>query len=144
MLQLIYSSAATVTFSASDLRELLAFARNNNRSLDVTGMLLYQDGSFLQVLEGESEAVLSLYTKIEKDKRHSNIKLLLRKDIEEREFSEWSMGFFDATRTARNQGEGFVDFFSTATSTDPEEGRAKKALHQFKEGAWRQRVNVKD
>ena len=58
MLQLIYASAATVRFSVADLKHLLAIARANNESLGVSGMLVFQEGSFLQIIEGEDDAVL--------------------------------------------------------------------------------------
>ena len=57
LMHLIYSSAATQVFTPEDLAALLALARKKNASLAVTGMLLHIDGSFLQVLEGEPEAV---------------------------------------------------------------------------------------
>jgi len=52
LIQLIYVSAATNRFNPAELRELLRLARLKNQQLDVTGMLLYHEGSFLQVLEG--------------------------------------------------------------------------------------------
>ena len=72
VLQLGYASAATVEFSDDDLRELLAKSRSNNMAAGITGMLLYHEGSFLQVLEGPSEAVEHLYARIRRDKRHGN------------------------------------------------------------------------
>ena len=49
----IYASASTVSFTKDEITELLAIAQRNNGALGVTGMLLYEDGSFFQVLEGE-------------------------------------------------------------------------------------------
>ncbi|NJO83577.1 MAG: BLUF domain-containing protein, partial [Blastochloris sp.] len=39
------------------LREILVKARDKNRRLNVTGMLLYRDRFFIQALEGEQEVV---------------------------------------------------------------------------------------
>ena len=47
----------------------------------------------MQLLEGEESAVNSLYRKIEKDRRHTEIKLLLKEPITHRNFSNWTMGF---------------------------------------------------
>lgn len=142
MLQLIYTSAATVQFSQKQLKELLHKARQNNESLGVSGMLVYNEGSFLQILEGEEESLTALYEKIEKDERHDNVKLLLRKEIEERSFGEWKMGFFDASRSAEKL-EGFSDFFRADIPFDEDDAdRAKSVLMQFREGQWRQAVSV--
>lgn len=59
----------------------------------MSGLLLYCNQSFLQVLEGETEPVEALYQKIEKDPRHDKLRLLSRAPITVRKFPEWSMGF---------------------------------------------------
>lgn len=144
MIQIIYASAATVPFSVADLKQLLTIARANNKSLGVSGMLVYHKGSFLQVLEGSDDAVLHLYAKIEEDKRHDNIQLLLRSTIEERSFGEWQMGFYDASGSMHDDDAGFVDFFrKRSVFDDSDADRARAVLMQFREGAWRGRVNVK-
>lgn len=143
MIQLIYTSAATVEFSREDLIELLDRARQNNEGLEVSGMLVYQDGSFLQILEGEEEKVIPLYEKIEKDPRHGEVKLILRSEIEERSFGDWKMGFYDATRQAARKVPGYFDFFRAGPPFSKSEiDRARKVLLQFREGAWRQQVEI--
>ncbi len=143
MLQLIYTSAATVDFTASDLQQLLKTARKNNESIEVSGMLLFHEGSFLQILEGEEEDVVSLYALIEKDDRHTNTRVLLKAEIEERSFEDWKMGFYDSSGVANQGIDGFVDSFrQQASSDDSEADIAKKALIQFRDGAWRQHVDT--
>ena len=70
MLQVIYASAATRLLNKDELRSLLTVARRNNTELGVSGMLLHDAGSFLQVLEGPPEAVTMLMARIESDPRH--------------------------------------------------------------------------
>ena len=53
MYSLIYVSIATKPFSAAELVDLLKHARRNNEKAEVTGMLLYKEGNFMQALEGE-------------------------------------------------------------------------------------------
>ena len=108
MLQTIYASAAVKPFTREDLVELLKIARQRNTAADISGMLLYHDGSFLQVLEGPDKNVDELFAKVQKDPRHTRILLLLRGTIQKREFENWSMGFVDTTRLAERT-EGFVD-----------------------------------
>lgn len=92
LIHCIYASAASREFTPEELDELLVVARRNNEALGVTGMLLYEKGSFFQILEGPSEAVEPLYAKIGTDKRHASISKLILEPIEERNFPNWSMG----------------------------------------------------
>jgi uncharacterized Fe-S cluster-containing MiaB family protein len=136
MLQIVYASAATVPFGQSDLIELLKIARQKNSAVDISGMLLYNAGSFLQVLEGPDENVDALYAKIQKDTRHARFLLLSRKAIQEREFEKWSMGFVNATRVDIKV-EGFVDYVGRLKSMTLDSTIACKMLKRFQEGAWR-------
>jgi hypothetical protein len=136
MLQIVYASAAIVPFSQSDLIELLKIARERNSAADVSGMLLYNAGSFLQVLEGPDEKVSALFQKIEKDARHARCLLLSRRAIAEREFERWSMGFVNTTGAAPKV-EGFVDYVARLKSMTLDKTGAFKMLRAFQEGAWR-------
>ena len=138
---MIYASAATVDFSAEDLHALLEVARKNNKALDVTGMLIYHNGSFLQVLEGEKDVVETLFKHIDKDSRHSNVRILLRGEIDERHFAEWQMGFYDTSTSAVASHSGFFDFFRSDAVLDDAD-RARQVLQQFRNGAWRQQVET--
>jgi hypothetical protein len=91
--QIIYSSAAVAPFSEAELAVLLERARANNTRLEVTGMLLYHEGSFLQVIEGPHAVLDALFETIGRDKRHHRVMMLLNRSVEERHFGEWSMGF---------------------------------------------------
>lgn len=134
----IYSSVETVEFSQDDILSLLEKARLNNSTLGITGMLLYDSGSFFQVLEGAPEKVTSLLEVIQKDKRHDKVVKIIYEDIEERDFSEWTMGFSGFTRQELMNIEGMNDFFqSNKYYTDLDEGRAKMLLKAFKDGKWR-------
>lgn len=94
--QLIYVSAATQPFSDDGLYALLAQARAHNQARDLTGLLLYSDGLFLQVLEGTKAAVHQLYHgRVAHDSRHTHLRLLADGPAAERIFPDWSMGFLD-------------------------------------------------
>ena len=136
MRQVIYASAATVSFSQSDLIELLKIARQRNSAVDISGMLLYNAGSFLQVLEGPDENIDALFAKIQKDTRHARCLLLSRKTIQEKEFENWSMGFVDITRVAERI-EGFVDYAMQLKTMTLDKTRARKILSRFQSGDWR-------
>ena len=58
MYHLIYRSQATAAFNAAQLTSLLEQARAFNRRQNLTGLLLCTpDQQFLQVLEGDEQAV---------------------------------------------------------------------------------------
>lgn len=93
MYQLIYGSTATKDMTEADILQILETSRRNNGEKNITGLLLYKDGNFLQVLEGEKQLVKDLAVKIAKDERHRNMMIYVQREIEAREFSDWSMGF---------------------------------------------------
>jgi|AMZC01.1.fsa_nt_AMZC01003299.1_3 hypothetical protein len=93
LIQLIYASSARQLLSQDEIMAILEVSRKNNAERNITGILLYKDGNFLQVLEGDEEAVTWLYQTIERDQRHKGLILLARRKIAQREFPDWSMGF---------------------------------------------------
>jgi hypothetical protein len=93
LIQLIYVSNAPHEMENAELTEILEVAARNNAAREITGMLLYANGSFLQILEGESAAVDAIFERISRDPRHANIFVLEREAISERSFPHWRMGF---------------------------------------------------
>ncbi len=92
MRQLLYVSNTDRGLSPDVIDDILEVSRRNNRLLYLTGILLYIDGGFLQVLEGEESAVRDTYLRISNDKRHWGAKLLLDRQSP-RAFVGWNMGF---------------------------------------------------
>lgn len=138
MIHLIYCSATSRELSTKELEEILEQSRANNAKAGLTGMLLYEDGAFFQVLEGEAEAVETLYGKIEQDERHTRVMKLIAEPIEEREFGEWTMGYPKVTRQDLQEIPGLNDFFAEGRSfLDLEPGRARTLMAAFKKGKWR-------
>jgi hypothetical protein len=77
-----------------DLIDILTEAVNFNSHNDITGVLYYGNGYFLQYLEGEKEQVESLfYNLILKDPRHQNCEIIFSERSEQRLFKHWSMKF---------------------------------------------------
>ena len=98
MFYLIYVSSAIKLMHDDELLLLLEKARENNSRLGITGMLLYKEGNFMQMLEGEKKTVLELYDAIKKDERHKDIVTIVSGDIKERNFENWTMGFYDMNK----------------------------------------------
>lgn len=93
--RLIYVSTAIEPFSQEQLEELARLASEFNLTQGITGELFYSGGTFMQVLEGERDAVESLFASIERDHRHAFIKPILRAAGKERLFERWAMGLCD-------------------------------------------------
>ncbi len=90
---LIYFSSSVKPFQEADLVSLLQQSRKHNSEVGITGVLLYVRGRILQVLEGDKQAVESLYKRIEEDIRHTNVSLALSRPITQRLFAKWTMGY---------------------------------------------------
>lgn len=93
--QLAYVSRAVGTWTRPDLIALLRQARVRNEARGITGVLLFRNGSFLQLLEGERDEVEALFDLILLDPRHEGTALIWDAEASHRWFADWSMGFRD-------------------------------------------------
>lgn len=113
MIHLIYVSSARVPFTTDELHALLEVSCTNNEKLGITGMLLYKGGNFLQILEGEEQAVTAMYDRVRKDPRHHDVTRILQEPIAERFFAEWSMGFGNLDDPTITTWPGYSDIMQT-------------------------------
>jgi len=138
--ELIYASSETRPIPPAELASILALARQKNAALGVTGMLLYEGGSFLQLLEGEEAPVEQTFQTISRDSRHNNIVVLSRSKVESRGFAEWSMGLLGVSTEFRKL-PGINDFLRTgAAGLSSQRAIANRVLKGFREGMYRQFV----
>ncbi|GAB4208148.1 MAG: hypothetical protein Fur0019_13530 [Tibeticola sp.] len=93
MIRLIYASRAAPNFGPADVHHILRTSRRNNPLLGLTGVLVMADGYFLQALEGARSRVNNLYARILLDRRHTDSAILSYRDIDRRDFGDWSMGY---------------------------------------------------
>lgn len=94
--QSIYSSQASRPMQASDLEQILEDARAGNVARDVTGVLIYSDAVFVQVLEGERVTVEALVESIRADDRHHSMKVFHAAEVPQRAFADWRMAYVSA------------------------------------------------
>jgi hypothetical protein len=113
MLSLTYMSTASTPFEPKQMTALLLQSRENNERRGLTGMLLFKDGRFMQVLEGATDDVRERYAVISADPRHTDIKTLLEEPIEQRRFPLWSMGLPDPADADLRKAPGYDSFFET-------------------------------
>lgn len=141
LIHCIYANAACGDLGTQELSDQLEAARENNARLGLTGMLLYAEGSFFQVLEGPADVVDALYAKLERDQRHEQVTLIIKEPIPRRYFDDWSMGFCKISREELAGMSGVNDFFgSGGTMISVDAGRAKKLLAAFRDGRWRKKL----
>jgi hypothetical protein len=140
--QLCYISRAAVPFSTVDLTTLLEKSRESNQALDVTGLLLYDNGSFIQLLEGPMGNVVKTFSKVIGDPRHTGVQILFQANVEQRTFPEWDMGFCDPRDATLKGLPGYSEFFSTGFSLDQFKRGSKARLFfiQFRDGIWRSKL----
>ncbi|MCC5612982.1 BLUF domain-containing protein [Nostoc sp. CHAB 5834] len=89
---IVYFSSSISLFQETDLISLLQQSRSHNVTAGITGILLINQGSIVQVLEGRQETIKALYKQIEKDQRHTDVIKIVDCPIKERLFARWSMG----------------------------------------------------
>lgn len=95
LFQLVYTSiyrAGRVDSELSALRSILSVSRRNNHDAGVTGFLIFDRDSFLQVLEGPRDALDATMARIVRDDRHRDVAVLGTKPIKQRTFHAWTMG----------------------------------------------------
>jgi hypothetical protein len=102
MKNIVYMSTSVTLLDDDQLIDILNSARKNNFKHNITGVLLYSEGVFIQVLEGNEADVDAIFSKIQADARHKNMITLIDKPIEQRDFADWAMGFLtvDADKVA--------------------------------------------
>ncbi|WP_397541610.1 BLUF domain-containing protein [Roseovarius salis] len=80
-----------VGFSFQRVEEILQESRRNNATAKVTGALIYDNWTFLQWIEGEKANVRQIFERINNDSRHTDIRILTVRKLNDRWFPDWSM-----------------------------------------------------
>jgi hypothetical protein len=128
---LFYCSLAKEDISKDDILNILKCSRDNNKKIEVTGILLYwkKTNQFLQLLEGEKNVISNLYDKICKDNRHSLSKIIYQEDIIERGFMSWNMAFKNIDEIDTSGIDGFSEFLKLGFTNERTKVSPSKAIH---------------
>ncbi len=89
--RVVYRSNAVRALSPAELHDLTRVAQSRNQRESVTGLMLYDDRSFFQWLEGPARGVASVMDSIVVDQRHTNVEILDNSTAETRMFGDWNM-----------------------------------------------------
>ena len=113
--QIMYSSQATEPMTVTGLEAILTDARTGNEARDVTGALVYVDGVFFQIIEGDKDVVHKLMASIASDSRHHSVKIFYEAEVNVRAFESWSMAYLSATAEQMSKWAGLP---GTATAEE--------------------------
>jgi hypothetical protein len=89
--RLIYTSRVARHVRHTDAEQIALAATERNERLGITGLLLYTPSHFIQVLEGVDNAVTTTVSRIGQDARHSNLRIVDDREVDDREFGAWAM-----------------------------------------------------
>ncbi len=109
--QLVYVSNRKPTCTQEEIEKILSSCKKNNPSLSITGVLLYSDTKFIQLVEGDAKVIMALYDKIKTDSRHTNPMMISYNPIKEKSFPSWHMG-------TKNIPKNSVEFKTDITDDD--------------------------
>jgi len=129
LIHLVYLSVSSAILSEEELDIFLSEIRKNNQKLGVTGLLLYNDEFFIQVIEGTRDTIHNLFNVIKTDPRHSNIVKLLDEPIASRAFPDWSMGFRRMNDDKTSNIPGFSTFMHAEHPEVVPKGITKEVMY---------------
>jgi acylphosphatase len=115
----------------SELAALLTQSRKNNSESDITGVLMYADGTFIQVLEGEKKAVEHLFEIIQRDPRHKNVIEIVSGEEEKRTFPDWLMAFLTPESGKMTELAGYINPLNTDLFKDDRDNTILTVLRTF-------------
>ena len=107
--RITYTSIATISLDQRALLDLLHAARGFNKFDDITGLLIHDEGHFLQVIEGPANAIDNLAQRLKRDRRHSQVEIHEDALVERRLFPDWAMGLGEFTDPTLACLPGFLD-----------------------------------
>lgn len=90
-----YISFENHRLDRKDILEIARISRIKNELRGITGVLMFHDGLFLQVLEGPDADIEQLLARLRMDGRHRDVRILLDELISTRHFPDWAMALVD-------------------------------------------------
>ena len=117
---MIYISEAYEQICYSDIQKILESSKAHNSRDDITGLLVYKDHHFLQILEGNESAVMKTMGRIIQDRRNRHIRVLTESTSNQRIFENWVMAFHDGD-IDHSASELMTKIFETALDQNKKE-----------------------
>lgn len=105
-----YLSSESFPYSEETIRHILNHSQKRNSELKITGILVYIEGTIIQILEGKKEDVITIFEKIHSDVRHTGVTKIIEGMHEKRVFPNWSMGFKSVKKEDCNSINNYINF----------------------------------
>lgn len=119
---IVYVSTASPNLEESEVGEVLSGSKSWNNQHDVTGLLLFSEGNFFQIIEGEKNVIFQLFENIKKDKRHRNIMQIFGKEIHKEAYDGYDSDF--VSEEANYDSEKFQHYLNQIKVLDISAQRA--------------------
>ncbi len=126
--EIVYMSLACDAMSPTQLAALMDRARAHNQAAGITGMMIYHEREFMQLLEGERSVIEALFDKIADDPRHQQVYRLWDAPIATRNFDDWTMGFVSVDDSSLQRHTGFTSLKDEGLVALSRDNRGKKIL----------------
>jgi len=136
LFQLLYLSRTRLDWTEPELAALAAQAQARNAKDGLSGLLLYGNGHFLQLLEGRRQPLLLTYDRIIRDSRHSDVRLLLDRAVARRTFAQWAMGLLNLNTRGDvdlNRFTRIIEAFPAGAGPVTENRLALSLLKEFRD-----------
>ena len=117
MRQMVYISTAAKLVN-KDISDILESAVRNNKAQGITGFLLHNERNFLQLVEGESAALMSLFARLSADRRHSGIVITSDLVIDKRCFPSWQMKLLYWANDVKTRRDAIAEAIGTELNED--------------------------
>lgn len=97
-----YVSTASKDLSSSEVVQILDETERRNQEFGVNGLLVFSEGNFFEVIEGETEKIKDLYRHILKDTRHNNVIIIFQKAVHKPLIKDGDAHFFSENTLYRH------------------------------------------
>lgn len=113
-----YLSTSEFYITEKDIDDIFQNASNYNSQNSITGLLLYNQRNFFQVIEGREKVIDGLFCKIQNDNRHKDIIVVEQSIIEQRFFGHYEGGFVTMKHVRDCEGlKKYLDKMSVSDSS---------------------------
>ncbi|WP_101068217.1 BLUF domain-containing protein [Roseovarius salinarum] len=133
----IYVSQAAPGVGEQCIARILAQSRRNNQAAGLTGLLIFHEGRFFQVLEGRAPDVLACCARIAEDPRHTDMQILQEGRVTTRAFAGWKMGYGWPQALPDARCDGVIPLHDLVPPDSPArgaDGQVRRAVRDFLAG----------
>lgn len=137
--RLVYVSTARLGLTEAEVEDILNASQSNNEERYISGYLVHNGQSFMQLLEGPRAEVDEIFRRIRTDNRHSGVVRIVAEWCRGRAFPNWPMNYFRVDRKGKvgsmvARGEDPVDSLMAADAPRDLIHLFAKFIQQTEEG----------